>query len=133
MARTVDQYGNRLGTFTPNTTPTDTEAHLVIDETMLEIADIIGDNIPDFLWDDASTVVAIKAASQIELSFYPEQVTSGRSAYAQLLAKYEAAIGNLEKQVMGATEDSTGAEVTATANTAQWSFPDSSDWLTRRW
>jgi hypothetical protein len=133
MARTVNQYGVRQGTFTPDTTPTDTEATAIIAETMNEIADIVGDDIPDFFWDDASSVAAIKVASQIELSFYPEQVQTNRSPYDRLLAKYEEAMVNLAKQVAGADDSSTGAVVSGPSATPQWSYPQDGGWLSRVW
>jgi len=131
LSRTVNQYGIRLGTFTADTTPTDTEVDAVIAITMPEIADVIGDDIPQFLWDDAEAVASIRVAMQVEISFFSEQVSADRSAYPLLKEKYETAIENLVKQVTAADEGSTGAVVSGTTGTASWSFPPSDDWMTR--
>ena len=133
MSRTVDQYGNRLGTFTAETTPTDTEAQAIIDVTMPEIADVIGDDIPEYLWDDAASVSSIRAAMQIEIAFFSEQIASNRSAYQPLKDKYEEVMGNLVKQVTTADEDSTGAVVSGTTGVVSYSFPPPANWLNGRW
>jgi len=133
LSRTVNQYGIRLGTFTADTTPTDTEVEAVIEITMPEIADVIGDDIPQFLWDDAETVASIRVAMQIEISFFSEQVSADRSAYPLLKEKYETAVQNLSKQVTSAGDGSTGAVVSGTTGTASWSFPEPVEWMTRRW
>jgi len=133
MSRTVDQYGNRLGTFTADTTPTDTEVQSIIEITMPEIADIIGDDIPEYLWDDAATVSSIRVAMQVEIAFYSEQVNSARSAYPLLKEKFEATSENLTKQVTAADSGSTGAIVSGVANASSWSYPPPSNWLEGRW
>lgn len=133
MSRTVNQYGVRLGTFTPDTTPTDTEVQSIIEITMPEIADIIGDDVPEFLWDDATTVASIRVAMQVEIAFFSEQVNSSRSAYPLLKEKFESTVENLSKQVTAAGDGSTGAVVSGTTNSPSYAYPQPSNWLEGRW
>jgi DNA-directed RNA polymerase len=133
MSRTVNEYGVRLGTFTADTTPTDTEVQSIIEVTMPEIADIIGDDIPEYLWDDAATVASIRVAMQVEIAFFSEQIASNRSAYPALKDKFTETVANLSKQVTASVDGSTGAVVSGTTNSSSWSFPQPSNWLGGRW
>lgn len=133
LSRTVNQYGARQGTFTTETTPTAAEAEQIIMLAMPEVADIIGDEIPEYLWDDAQAVASILAAMQIEIAFFPEQINSERSPYQLLKVKYESAIANLTKQVASSVDGSTGATVSGVSTAASWGFPAPSNWGGKRW
>ena len=133
LARTVNQYGVRQGTFTTDTTPTAAEVEQIIALTMPEIADIIGDDIPEYLWDDAESVASIRAAMQTEIAFFPEQVSSDRSPYKLLKDKYEAAVENLRQQVAAAEEGQTGAVIGGSGNRPSWYFPSNGKWLEKVW
>lgn len=133
LARTVNQYGVRLGTFTIDTTPTQAEAEQVIAITMPEIADAVGETIPEFLWDDTQVVASIKAAMQIEIAFFPEQIASNRSPYNALNVKYTAALDNLVHQVSVAGTGSEGTVVAGASNTAQFAFPPAFPLMSYPW
>jgi hypothetical protein len=133
LARTVNQYGVRQGTFTTDTTPTAAECDQIISLTMPEVADIIGDEIPEYLWDDAAAVTSIRAAMQVEIAFYPEQINSDRSPYKPLKDKFEYTVENLRQQIANAETGDTGATVGGTSNKPSWSFPTDGEWLTRTW
>lgn len=132
MSRTRDKYGTLAGTFNANTTPTDTQTTAIVGAIMTGVADKIGDDIPAALFDDATRVAALRAAMQVELDFFSEQVNTGRSIYPQLKELYEQALASLEVQIvenMGA-----GAVSTAEAKRPSYSFPENDGlWMTRRW
>jgi hypothetical protein len=135
MSRTRDQYGNILGVFSGATNPTDTQVEAVIGSVLNEVADEIGDDIPAVLWDDAQGVVAKRAAMQVELSYFPDQVSTGRSPYAQLKEEYEEQLAKLTKQVIHVEEGGgTGpVEEAAASNKPSWSFPVAQNWDKRVW
>jgi hypothetical protein len=98
-SRTRMQFGDLAGTFNDQTTPTATQVEGVIAETITEVADTIGNVVPAQLIDDASAVAALKAAMQVELSFFSDQVNTGRSIYPQLEKQYTAALASLATSI----------------------------------
>lgn len=132
MSRTRDTFGNVLGTFTDNTLPTADEVERIIGDATLSLSKQIGDTIPDALLDDASRVVAILAAMQIELSFYSDQVNTGRSIYPQLEAMLKTEITNLQRSISLFSEGETGVTNTGPGSKASWGFPTPGiDWDTK--
>jgi hypothetical protein len=123
LSRTRDQYGNVQGTFNGTTTPTDQQTQDIINDVVSEVADVIGDDIPPALYDDAANVVAIRAAMQIELDFFPDQVNTGRSIYPQLLAQYNSAISVLQRAVTNAQNGDGTVTNAAGAMAPSYSFP----------
>jgi hypothetical protein len=89
-ARTKDSAGNEVGTFDSDTRPTDVECNAQIDAAM----GLVGVRFPPTSGMTAEQVtgfqalVAYRAAMRIEKSYWPEQVRSDRSAYAQLREEY---------------------------------------------
>jgi hypothetical protein len=89
-ARTKDDAGSEVGTFTANTRPTDTQVEEHIDAAVA----LVGTHLPplgtvDQVYAPAiAALVAYRAALQIEKSYYPEQVRSDRSAYEHLRQEY---------------------------------------------
>lgn len=90
-ARTKDTNGRELGTFTPATRPTELQVIELRDQAVADLADVIHSDdpnnptpIPPRLYGSASRVAALETAMAIELGYYPEQVATGRSPYAQL-------------------------------------------------
>jgi hypothetical protein len=93
-SRTYDSGGNEAGTFTPTTRPTNTQAQQVIEDAVAEVYPLFGQDIPDALGQEkdalrrnAKRAVAQCAAATIELTYWPEQVATGRSAYKMYLEK----------------------------------------------
>jgi hypothetical protein len=124
LSRTKDQFGNPLGTFTAATTPTDTMVTNIIQDILPEVADRIGDDIPNVFWDDAANVAAYRAAMQIELDVFSDQISTGRSIYPQLNDLYEKALSSLNKSIEGFEAGDTGADSGATGTHPRYSFPD---------
>ena len=90
-ARTADHAGVELGTFTPDTRPTGSEAGRLIDAAVQEIAAQIGNDpaakVAADRRDDvrgmANHAAALRAAVLIETSYFPEQVGAGASGFLQ--------------------------------------------------
>lgn len=124
LSRTRNSVGQLAGTFNASTEPTDTQTRSIIGDVITEVADVIGDEIPPELWDDAQNVVALRAAMQIELDFYSDQVNTGRSIYPQLKEQYERALESLAGAVSRAQEGD-GSVTSAGAGTEpKYDFPD---------
>lgn len=133
LSRTRDKFGNLVGTFNADTQPTDTQVYGIINTVWQEVADVIGDDIPAALNDDAANVVALRAAMQVELDFYADQVNTGRSIYPQLEKQYESARNILSKQIALMGEGETRVTESGAANAPSYSFPDAQGWMSRRW
>jgi hypothetical protein len=91
-ARTKDKFGNEVGTFNGDTRPTAVQVQEQISKGVRKVASHIGISIcegedPDgqqSLYDDARDLAALYVAMRIELRYFPEQVGTGRSPYAQM-------------------------------------------------
>jgi hypothetical protein len=92
-ARTKDSGGNETGTFGTSTRPTGGDVEIFIAQAANKLSTIIGDVIPEALYEEAKETVAIRAAMMIELSYWPEQMNTERSTYLQLKALWDEAIG----------------------------------------
>jgi hypothetical protein len=107
-ARTKDASGNELGTFTDKTRPTDAEVEQLITNGCAKVASVVGWTLPADAEHEAKHLAAIWAACEIELAYWPEQVRSERSPYAQLLAMYEYDIGAFADYVAQLTPAGSG-------------------------
>lgn len=89
-ARTKDSNGNEVGTFDDDTRPTAEQVEEQIDAAVSLVGMRLPptDQLPDSLQSAVATLVAYRAALRIEKSYFPEQVRSERSAYAELLEEY---------------------------------------------
>jgi hypothetical protein len=100
-ARTKTQGGKEAGTFNPavswtdgsgdGTRPTSEQVATEIGNALPKITGVVGADIPDAPGSDpnayreaAKRVAALRTAAIIELSYWPEQVNTGRSTYPQL-------------------------------------------------
>jgi type IV secretory pathway protease TraF len=112
-ARTKDDQGHEVGTFDDATRPTADQVEAHIDAALglvgLRLPAVA--LLPDELLVAMATVVALEAACQIEKSYWPEQVTTGRSPYAQLREEADRALDRLADQAgaaAGGTEYESG-------------------------
>lgn len=122
MSRTKDQFGNVCGTFTTETTPTNDQVEAVIEGIITEVADVIGDQVPEAFIDDAQNLAALRAAMQIELDFFSDQVNTGRSIYPQLREQYLLALDNLSASMSSAI-DGEGPGTQGTSAAPSYWFP----------
>lgn len=106
-ARTRDTNGTEVGTFSPDTRPTDDQATGLVVTATYDVAAAVGSEIPEALWPMAESVTSYRAAMLIELSYFPEQVAAGRSPYEQLKALYTESLKNL---LARSTGDAPGGE-----------------------
>lgn len=135
LSRTKDTYGNEVGTFTGDTRPRESDAIDIIQKAALDVADEIGDDVPEEARDDAANLVALKAALEIERSYYSEQVNTGRSIYPQLEKDYDRELPRVARQISLMKEGETSISDAGATNRAVGSFtdPSTSGWMTRRW
>jgi hypothetical protein len=103
---TRDENGNELGTFTPATEPTDTEANNLIQIAVDETYPVLGADIPDAPGADsdalrraAKRLVALRAAAEVILSKVPEQVAAGRTPYQQYIDAYNDGLKRLSTAI----------------------------------
>jgi hypothetical protein len=92
-ARTKDASGNELGTFTAATRPTDAEVEQLISNGCAKVATLVGWTLPGDAELEAKHLAALWTACEVEQSYWPEQVRSERSPFAQLLAMFEYDVG----------------------------------------
>lgn len=133
LSRTRNTMGVMLNTFDATTVPTDTQVQAIIDQVLPEVQDVIGEDVPTALIDDAEQAVALRAAMGIELGFFSDQVNTGRSIYPQLKEMYEAALKRVSTAVVQIDESSGTVVINAAAaREPSYTFPDAVDWMTRR-
>lgn len=92
-ARTKDDAGNELGTFTEDTRPTAVQVEELIRQAIDTIANKVGNKVPDQLIPETQRLVALRAAMLVEASYFPEQVATGRSIYPIYEKQWEAGYG----------------------------------------
>jgi hypothetical protein len=119
-ARTKDDQGQEVGTFTASTRPTADQVEAHIDAAVGLLATRIppADKIPEALWPAARNLAAYRAALQIEKSYFPEQVRADRSAYQHLREEYNDDLAALLQAIAetgaGAAGHRAGSELTPT-------------------
>jgi hypothetical protein len=94
-ARTKDENGNELGTFTSETRPTATQVEALIQHSLADLTRAIASEIPDVLKASARSLIAMRAAQKIELSYYPEQTAADSTVYQTLRLTYESELERL--------------------------------------
>lgn len=127
-ARTKSATGAELGTFTAETRPTYDQTVRLIASASKDVLNAVDDDIPVRLYNDAQDVIALGAALLVELSYFPEQVASGRSPYDQLKELYDMRLSRLMTAVgREDAEDATG-DPGATGRVSH-SFPAATNYL----
>ena len=111
-ARTKDSAGTELGTFTVNTRPTDVQVQQLIVLAEGDVLIQVGDELGPVTAAEATSMIALRAACMVEVSYWPEQIRTNRSAYDELWRMYEAGMENLKELIAagGGGEDGGGAE-----------------------
>lgn len=107
-SRTKDSAGNEVGTFTADTRPTDAQCEVAIEHAVVLVHTKVG-YIGDTCAALATGVVAIGAAAEIELSYFPEQSRSDRSVYTFLNTRWEQGLEGLALCVSGQLPSAEGA------------------------
>lgn len=124
LSRTKDQYGNVVGTFDDTTTPTGDQVDELIAKATSRVSMKIGTDIPPVTWDDAKTLVAIRTAMFIEVTFFPEQISDNRSPYNILKEQYASELCDIQLAITAAEATESGNDLGSQPFTkASWSFP----------
>lgn len=117
-AYTVDDDGNELGTFTPAdqddaTRPTAEEATESIEQAVQELEGRIGSDVPERLHPSTKAIAVLMSAMNIVLTYYPEEVRSGKTAYEAYERRVKDALGTPQKPgwlVKAIIDESSGGE-----------------------
>jgi hypothetical protein len=88
-ARTKDAQMTETGMWSAETRPSLDQVNEIIALAVSEMSAAIGAAVPDACSSGAQGTVALLAAMLIELSYWPEQVRSDRSAYGEYRALYD--------------------------------------------
>jgi hypothetical protein len=98
-ARTKDNNGNELGTFTEATRPTQVQAAEAVEHACIGLGEKVGAMAPK-CEKTAKLCAAYGAAAEIELSYFPEQARTDRSPYQFLIKRYEALLDGLQQCIL---------------------------------
>ena len=133
-ARTVNKNGAELGKFDSTTRPTDAEVSGLIEQAYNDVVDAIGQitDVPANLVNSATSIVALGTAMMVEISYFPEQVGSGRSPYAQLAAQYKDKLSRLCDSIVSAGGNRPTADYQAPAG-AFGGPPIPAGWIIPQW
>lgn len=85
-ARTVNDVGKELGTFTAETRPTAEQVDKLIQTVAEEVLDVFAGTIPLSSYPAARRVIELEVAAQIEAAYFPEQTSTSDTTYPQLRA-----------------------------------------------
>jgi hypothetical protein len=102
-SRTKTDAGE-LGTFTSATRPTSAGVRDLVRQAGNDIASVVGWAVPVKVSEIARSAVVLGTAMLIELSYFPEQVTTNRSPYQQYKDLYDQRLARVT-EVVRETED----------------------------
>jgi len=88
-ARTKNASGQETGTFTSETRPTDAEVEQLITNGCAKVASVTGWVLPADAQEEGRHLAALYAACEVELSYWPDQLGTGRSSFDQLWQLYQ--------------------------------------------
>lgn len=113
-ARTKTTDGVEAGTFTSTTRPTAEQVTELIQTATSDVLGAVEEHsvvisdgttvIEEYAYSAASGSAVVKAAMLVELSYFPEQVATGRSPYDQLKELYDQRLSHL-RRLLGAAAD----------------------------
>jgi hypothetical protein len=116
-SRTKTQGGAEAGTFNPainwtdgsgtGTRPNAEQVSLEIEKSTGFLSATFGADVDDQYWGALGTLAALRAAMIVELTYFQEQVNSGRSTYPQLKELYDELYASL-LSAMGLDDDGDG-------------------------
>jgi hypothetical protein len=131
-ARTKIRGGAEAGTFTDVTRPTGDEVEGLIDEATDEVLGKVQTPEAGSAYERrVRGAIRLYTAMLVELSYFPEQIGTGRSPYASYERLYESRLKALVAEgetgaVQGEGGDGAGGDSPADAS---WWFPDDDDGL----
>lgn len=98
-ARTRDENGNELGTFTDQTRPTAAEVAGMLEQGAAEVRAALPADVRDDLAPQIESLMALATALRIELAYFPDQVAAGRSPFEQYRQLYQDGLRALSANV----------------------------------
>lgn len=98
-ARTKDVNGDEIGTFNANTRPTSVQVGDMIQVAADDLRMKVRRPIPAGALSDARRLIAMYSAMLVELSYWPEQVHSDRSAYSMYKSLYDTGVENMTEAI----------------------------------
>lgn len=136
-ARTKDTAGNEIGTFTEATRPTAEDVNELIQQAIDTVAVRAGEDVPPKMIPETQRLVALRAAMLVELGYFGEQVTTGRSPYGMYKEIWDDAYGTDKSQgtlmqAITAAKLSGGDVNSQERGLVSFSFPSSSNLGSRR-
>jgi hypothetical protein len=139
--RTRDRSGNLIGTFTDATQPSGDQVQSIINSVVGELQGTFGESPVDALVPTAKLAATYKAAMLVELSYFGDQITAGRSPFAQLQALYTDAFQQFvlrRRQIgldeaAGTEDDTSGAGMPVSVFPAMRPVPPESQDLRPGW
>jgi hypothetical protein len=99
-ARTKSDGGQELGTFTTQTRPTADQVGRLITLAAAEVTANLNRPVMEPFGDAARSVIALRTAMHIEVSYFPEDTESRDSAFARLSLQYDAAVAELSDALL---------------------------------
>lgn len=99
-ARTKNSSGVEIGTFDNNTRPTAVQVANIIGIAVHNVGSAFKGIVPAEWIPEATEIAALKSAMLIELSFFPEQVRTGRSPYAEYKDLYDQKIELMQNALL---------------------------------
>jgi hypothetical protein len=84
-----------------DTRPTACQVETLIEQAIFDVQTILGTSPPDYLWGGAQSAATLKPAMYVELSYYPDQVRSDRSAYQYYAEMYVSQVRALQAAAGG--------------------------------
>jgi len=88
--------GEERGIFDADTRPTGDQVTELIGQAVGDVISRVGEDIPPAKQSEATRLAALQAAALVELSYFPNQIDSDRSAYRQYTAMYLAGVTALQ-------------------------------------
>lgn len=94
--------------FTTDTRPTAAEVEDVIQLAVYDVINKLDTDLPESLYGSAQTLNALLAAMLVELSYFPDQVSTNRSAYPEYKRLYDDWIARLIDALLREEQEETG-------------------------
>lgn len=132
LARTKDDVGKILETFTDKTTPTDEQTNKLIDKAVADLMPFLGTDIPDSQIANARNLVALKTVMYIELTHYGTEVAQQRSPYQHYKDLLEEQLPWVVDAIEAIEAGADEADNVELGDLPAYSFPAPSNWLDRK-
>lgn len=93
------EEGDEAGAFGTNTTPTADQVDEFIELAQWDVQNRVGVELPKTLWPAGKRVVALRAASEIERAYIPEQAEPTNTLYQTLRLSFNEEVEQLQRSM----------------------------------